>query len=236
MVSPLTVARSLEATATVRRCLVLTVLSLLLGLCGWRTRPAAQASTVAPRLAVVRQPAPMFERRQITAFSKTGVGKTGSAHIIPTCTSPPNEEIIDLPFKVPIRPSRPCDENPSQQRLNGTLTGTLTILRRRDTFRGWFTGKWSLISDAGRTLAQGEMSGTVGVGTHRPPATAQTCERCAARTHFEGQLTGKLLEVTEIREGEIRATLAGQGPLQPDVPSPRLRMVIEGIVISRCRE
>jgi hypothetical protein len=236
MSSPLAVVRSLLALASRRRRLALAALPLLLGVSGWWVRSTARASSVAARLAVVQQPAPMFERRQITAFSKIGVGRTGGARIIPTCSSPPTEEIVELPFKVPIRPSRPCDENPSQQRLNGTLTGTLTVLRRRDTLRGWFTGNWSLISDAGRTLAKGEMSGTVGVGTHRPPATASTCERCTARTHFEGQLTGRLAEATEIREGEIRATLAGQGPLQPDLPDGRLRLVLEGVVISRCSE
>jgi hypothetical protein len=236
MVSPLTVARSLWVRAGTRRRFALAVLPLLLAGIGWWARSTAHASSVAPRLAVVQQPALVFERRQITAFSKIGIGKTGSARTIVTCASPPTEAIIDLPFKVTIRTSRPCDENPSRQRLNGTLTGTVTILRRQDTRRGWFSGKWSLISDAGRTLAEGEMSGTVGVGTHRPPATPQTCEACAARSHFEGQITGKLLEVAGIGEGEIRATLAGRGPLQPGVPSPKLRMVLEGVVISRCRE
>jgi len=114
--------------------------------------------------------------------------------------------------------------------LNGYVIGSVDIVRRRDDLRGFFSGRWQLLSSSGAVLAAGEMDGTVGCGTHRPPGTAP-CEECHDPLHYEGRLTGTVLVQGPLQRAQICATLAGAGSLQPNAPQ---RMSIEGIVISRC--
>jgi hypothetical protein len=231
MKSTLLVARTLSAGG--RHSLRLAAaLALTMALSTIPLRALAQGSpTVAPNPGVVVPPIPILPPGNlITAFSKDAIGETPQARIdFKICHNQITEEITGLSFRLKLTPG-PCDESFSRAVLNGLLVGTVDIVRRHDDLRGCFTGKWQLLSSSGAVLAAGEMDGTVGCGSHRPPGTAP-CEECHDPMHYEGRLTGTVLLQGAYQQGQICATLAGTGPLQPNTVQ---RMSIEGIVISRC--
>jgi hypothetical protein len=229
--STLLVARPLRA-GTRDSVRIAAALALTMALSTVPLRAFAQGPpTVAPNPGVVVPPIPILPPGNlITAFSKDAIGETPQARIdFKVCHNQITEEISGLSFRLTITPG-PCDESFSRALLNGTLVCTVDIVRRRDDLRGCFSGKWQLLSSSGALLAAGEMDGTVGCGTHRPPGTAP-CEECHDPMHYEGRLTGTVLLQGAYQQGQICATLAGTGPLQPSTVQ---RMSIEGIVISRC--
>ena len=83
---------------------------------------------------------------------------------------------------------------------------------------------------AGVALAQGDLSGMVGCGSHRAPGTAPF-EDCHEPEHYEGKIAGHVVLQGPYSGADICATLAGTGPLQPNTPQ---LMSIEGVMFSRC--
>jgi hypothetical protein len=169
--------------------------------------------------------------RKLTAFSKDAVGRTNDVKPTETCKYPPTDEICFLLFEMRFTPGL-CDEGFSQQQLNGILHGNVTVIRLRDGLRGCFAGQWRLLDGHGAVLAAGELSGTVGAGTHRPPG-ADPCEHCSIPPHYEGRLTGQVMVRGEFEGAEVCATLAGTGPLEGATDQ---RMSIEGVLISPCTQ
>jgi hypothetical protein len=167
---------------------------------------------------------------RITAFSKDAVGETSQAQVIVrTCQNEISEQINHLAFRMKISPG-PCDEGFSREVLNGYLIGSVDIVRRKSDLRGCFAGTWQIISFSNVLLAQGDLSGTVGCGTHRAPGTAPF-EDCHEPRHYEGKFAGHVVMQGPYYGADICATLAGTGPLQPNTQQ---LMSIEGAMFSRC--
>jgi hypothetical protein len=171
-------------------------------------------------------------RKKLTIFSKNAEGSTDAAQLgHMDCQGQVSETFCCLALEMGLSPG-PC-EDPSAavtQQLKGRLHATLEVIRDRKNLRGCFTGNWQLL-DGNTVLAAGELSGTVGAGTHRSPAVPHDCEPCSVPDHYEGKLTGQVLLPGEFLGAEICATLAGTGPLEP---STRQLMAIEGVLISCC--
>jgi hypothetical protein len=177
-------------------------------------------------------------RKKLAILSWQVEGDAARAQVaIKECEDQKTEEFCCLTLaNMSLRPG-PCADG-SLGHLAGRFGGTVEVLRRQDNSRGCFSGRWQLVADAPPStppavLAAGELSGTVGCGTHRTPVTHQDCERCAVPEHYEGKLTGQVLVAGPLFGSEICATLAGLGPLMPD---HRQRIVIEGVVIQCCPE
>jgi hypothetical protein len=169
--------------------------------------------------------------RKLTAFSKDVVGRTNDVRPTETCKNPPTDEICFLLVEARLEPG-PCDDGFSKQQLNGILHANVTVIRLRDGLRGCFEGQWRLLDDQGAVLAAGELSGTVGAGTHRPPG-ADPCEHCSIPPHYEALLTGQVMVRGEFEGAELCATLAGTGPLEG---GREQRMSIEGVLVSPCTQ
>ena len=189
---------------------------------------AADAVAVNPVAVTVPPLIPIGDR--VTAFSKDAVGQTAQAQVITrACQGQISEQINHLAFRMKISPG-PCDEGFSREVLNGYLIGTVDIVRRKSDLRGCFAGTWQIISPSGVLLAQGDLSGTVGCGSHRAPGTAPL-EDCHEPKHFEGKFAGHVVLQGPYNGADICATLAGTGPLQPNTTQ---LMSIEGVMFSRC--
>jgi hypothetical protein len=232
MKSTLLVARTLRAGSRDPLRLAGAALALMLALSTLPLRAFAD-SPLAPNApgGVILPPVPIIPPGNlITAFSKDAVGETPQAKVdFKVCHNQITEEITGLTFRLQLT-SGPCDEPYSSKLLNGLLVCTVDVVRRHSDLRGCFNGRWQILSLGGAVLAQGQMDGTVGAGSHRPPGTAP-CEECHDPLHYEGRLVGTVQAQGPLQGGQICATLAGTGPLQQNMPQ---RMSIEGIVISRC--
>jgi hypothetical protein len=189
----------------------------------------AYVSAAAPRRATpgAQAPAPAPPcGRKLTALSKSARGRADQGEITTICSNPATEQICNLRIKFDLQAGK-CDEARS---LTGTLFADVTVVRRRSDARGCFTGQWQLIGQRGAVIAAGDLSGTVGAGTHRQPATSD-CEPCSVPRHYEGKLTGQVLGADQNEHAEICATIAGNGPLQPRTDQ---QIAIEGVVITPC--
>jgi hypothetical protein len=171
-------------------------------------------------------------RKKLTIFSKNAEGRTGAAQVSHMeCQGQASERFCCLVLEMKLA-AGPCEDPNSKitSQLNGELHGTVEVIRDHRNARGCFAGNWQLIQ--GQTvLAAGEVSGTVGAGTHRVPGVPHDCERCSVPDHYEGRMTGQVLIPGEFLGAEICATLAGTGPLAPTHPQ---RMAIEGVLVSCC--
>ncbi len=233
MKSTLLVARTLRAGSRDPLRLAGAALALMLALSALPSRAFADPAVAPNPLpgSVLQPPVPVLPPgNQITAFSKDAVGETPQAPIsYKICHNQITDEITGLTFRLKLTPG-PCDETYSRALLNGSLVCSVDVIRRHADLRGCFSGKWQILSLSGAVLAQGQMDGTVGSGSHRPPGTAP-CEECHDPMHYEGRLVGTVLMQGPLQQGQICATLAGTGPLQGSMPQ---RMSIEGVIISRC--
>jgi hypothetical protein len=174
-------------------------------------------------------------RKKLATLSRDISGVTTRAQVAhKECEGQVTHEFCCMTFaEMTFRPG-PCEDG-SLAHLVGRLEGTVEVLRREENRRGCFSGQWQLREEnTDRVLAAGELRGTVGCGTHRPPATDQPCEQCDVPRHYEGVFTGQVLAPGDRLFGApICATLAGTGPLEPD---QKQHMVVEGVVIQCCPE
>lgn len=172
-------------------------------------------------------------RKRLLTLSREVGGETTHAQVATKeCQNQVTEEFCCLTLNATFRPG-PCDDG-SLERLVGRLEATVEVLRESDRRRGCFSGVWQLLAESqSRVLAAGELSGTVGCGTHRPPVTDNQCEDCHAPRHYEGTFTGQVLVRGKLFGAEICASLAGIGPLEP---GQKQHMVVEGVVIQCCPE
>lgn len=113
-----------------------------------------------------------------------------------------------------------CDE---AVRKDGRLTARINYTMRFNDpcpYRACFTGTWTLQCDDG-SIYQGEVSGTMGVGSHRPSACdfgGRDCERCVDveqithtswRIGTEATFVGRRVNSTSVQRDEICFSLSG---------------------------
>jgi hypothetical protein len=92
-----------------------------------------------------------------------------------------------LTFRFTSNP--PCDEIVDRGSLIMVWDATVRLNPNPSFFFGKHTGTFDYKDGLGN-VASGQLEGTIGCGTHRPPNLGR-CEECRERLHFEGTLTGK---------------------------------------------
>jgi hypothetical protein len=115
-------------------------------------------------------------RKKLTIFSKNAEGQTGTGQTGQMiCQDQVSDTFCCLTLDMGISPG-PCEDPSSAitRQLNGTLHAIVEVIRDQKNRRGCFSGNWQLSGRSG-VVAAGELSGTVGAGTHRSPAVPQVC-------------------------------------------------------------
>jgi hypothetical protein len=137
------------------------------------------------------------------------------------------------PFKLEVASNKDCDERPDLFAGSLEVTSWTVTVRDEPATFGTHDGKFNWV--VGADKASGVLSGTWGCGTHRR-APLDDCEKCRARNHIEGLLTG---DVTEgpLKGSRIRASYAGaldpQQVTQTHFPAT-IRVALDGVYIVPC--
>lgn len=150
--------------------------------------------------------------------------------------------------------SVPCDE---AEAFGGILEATVDVRSQRHTAckaRGSWDGKFRIVTPASATLlADGDLVGTLGVGTHRPACQSNNCSKDCERCHdarrlanfdweigSEGTLKGRVVagafagcSFTMSFQGDFIADGDSRGPQVPD-PAWTFCGTLEGVMECPC--